>query len=68
MRELSRWARAESVRPFWTLVGIRALFWMGTAITFLWAPATVAGGNPSFRAYEPLSDLLCGTFAEWDSG
>ena len=59
---------SPALRPAWLLVGIRSVFWVGTAITLLWAPTSVAGGNPVFRAYDPLTDLLFGTFAEWDSG
>ena len=54
--------------PFWLLVGIRAVFWLGAALAFLWSPAAVAGGKTVFRAYEGRSDLLFGTFAEWDAG
>jgi Mannosyltransferase (PIG-V) len=59
---------ARLLAPFWLLVGIRAVFWIGAALAFLWSPAAVAGGNTVFRAYEARSDLLFGTFAEWDSG
>jgi Mannosyltransferase (PIG-V) len=54
--------------PFWLLVGIRAVFWLGAALAFLWSPAAVAGGKTVFRAYDARSDLLFGTFAEWDAG
>lgn len=60
--------RSHRARPFWLLVGIRAAFWAGAALAFLWSPAPVAGGNTVFRAWEARSDLVFGTFAEWDSG
>jgi hypothetical protein len=60
--------RSAAARPFWTLVAIRAAVWAGAALALLWAPAPVAGGNPDFRAYEALTDLLFGAFATWDAG
>jgi hypothetical protein len=53
-------------RPFWTLVGIRIAFWLGTAATLLWAPAA-AGSAPRSRAWEPVTDLVFGTFDHWDA-
>ena len=52
--------------PFWTLVAIRVAFWAGAAVTLLWAPLA-RELVPTFPAYGPLSDLLFGTFAHWDS-
>jgi hypothetical protein len=54
------------MRPFWTIVGIRVAFWVGTALTLLWAPL---GGVaiPADRAYGALGDLLFGTFEHWDA-
>jgi hypothetical protein len=63
-----RTLRSERARSFWLLVGIRAAFWAGAALAFLWSPAPVAGGNVVFRAWEARSDLVFGTFAEWDAG
>jgi hypothetical protein len=51
--------------PFWTLVGIRIAFLLGTALTLLWAPRTGELVPPS--AWDPLSDLVFGTFAQWDA-
>jgi hypothetical protein len=61
-------AQTELLQPFWTLVAIRAVFWVGAILAFLWSPSPVAGGNPVFRAYEARSDLVFGALAEWDSG
>jgi Mannosyltransferase (PIG-V) len=52
--------------PFWTLVWIRVAFWLGAAVTLLWAP--LRHGVPPFRAYEARTDLIFDTFAQWDSG
>jgi mannosyltransferase PIG-V len=49
------------------LVGIRVAYWLGIAFTLLWAPLRGARAIPSFEAYGPLSDLVFGTFAQWDS-
>ena len=52
--------------PFWTLVSIRVAFWVGTALTLLWAP--LHGVDiPADRAYGALGDLLFGTFEHWDA-
>jgi len=53
-------------RPTWTLLGIRVAFWVGATLTLLWAPLS-ADLVPPFRAYDALSDLLFGTFAQWDA-
>jgi hypothetical protein len=54
------------MRPFWTMVGIRVVFWVGTALTLLWAP--LHGIDiPADRAYGGLGDLLFGTFEHWDA-
>lgn len=60
-------ARAE-LWPFGLLVAIRAAFWLGAMLALLWSPFAVAGGDPVFRAYDPISDLVFGTFAQWDAG
>jgi Gpi18-like mannosyltransferase len=54
-------------RSGWTLVGIRTAIWAATAFTLLWAPLHGASVIPPFRAYESVTDLLFGTFAQWDS-
>ena len=54
------------MRPFATFVWIRLLFWVGTALTLLWAPLA-ADKAPAERAWGPLSDLFFGTFAQWDT-
>lgn len=61
-------AGRPGLRPFRLLVGIRAAFWVGAALALLWAQGEVAGGNTVFRAYDPITDLLFGTFAQWDAG
>jgi Gpi18-like mannosyltransferase len=53
-------------RPFWTLVWIRVAFWLGTAATLLWAPAAADSAARS-RAWEPVTDLVFGTFDHWDA-
>ena len=57
---------SASARPFWTLVSIRAAFWIGAALALLWAP--LRHDFPPFRAYDARTDLLFSTFAQWDSG
>jgi hypothetical protein len=52
--------------PFWTLVWIRAAFWLGTALALLWAPASGAAVAPT-RAWDPFTDLVFGTFDHWDA-
>ena len=58
------WMRREqAARAF---VAIRVGVWAGTAFTLVWAP--LHGRDiPTFRAYEGVTDLLFGTFAQWDS-
>lgn len=53
-------------RPFWTLVGIRAAFWVATAFTLLWAPLH-GGAIPFDRAYGAWGDLFFTTFEHWDA-
>jgi hypothetical protein len=62
----SRAIRSSGTRPFWTVVGIRTAFWSAAASSLLWSP--LRQDIPTFRAYGPRSDLLFGTFAQWDSG
>lgn len=50
-----------------TVVGIRIVFWVGAAASLLWTPLHQARAIPPFRAYGGASDLLFGTFAQWDS-
>jgi hypothetical protein len=52
--------------PFWTLVWIRVVFWLGTAATLLWAPVAADTIAPS-RAWDPVTDLVFGTFDQWDA-
>ncbi len=52
--------------PFWTLMWIRVAFWLGTALTLLWAP-TAADRVTRERAWDPVTDLFFGTFAQWDA-
>jgi hypothetical protein len=58
--------RSLARQPFGVLVAVRVAFWLGTAITLLWAP--LHSSFPPFRAYTAHGDLLFGTFAQWDSG
>jgi hypothetical protein len=44
-------------------VWIRVAFWIGTAAALLWVPASA----PSVRAWDPVTDLVFGTFACWDA-
>jgi len=55
-----------SSRPFWTLVWIRVAFWLGTAATLLWAPAAASSAART-RAWDPVTDLVFGTFDQWDA-
>lgn len=65
MRERAKQlGREHSAR---TLVGIRVGVWVAAAFTLLWAPLHSARAIPPFRAYESVTDLLFGTFAQWDS-
>lgn len=52
--------------PFWTLVWIRVAFWLGTAATILWAPRVGSSSVPD-RAWDPFTDLVFGTFDQWDA-
>jgi hypothetical protein len=52
--------------PFWTLVWIRVVFWLGTAATLLWAPTATEATAPT-RAWDPVTDLVFGTFDQWDA-
>jgi hypothetical protein len=54
------------VRDFGRFVAIRLLFWLGTALTLLWAPLPKSVA-PADRAWGPLSDLFFGTFEHWDA-
>ena len=61
--------RHPAARPFWVLVGIRAAFLLGTALTFMWEPIdTTTGRDLTNPAWEARSDLIFNTFAHWDSG
>jgi hypothetical protein len=64
VRSLGRTRDEHAVR---TLVGIRVGIWIATGFTLVWAPLHGAKSIPPFRAYGSLSDLLFGTFAQWDS-
>ena len=52
--------------PFWTLVWIRVAFWLVTAATLLWAPVG-PDSKPHTRAWDPITDLVFGTFDQWDA-
>jgi Mannosyltransferase (PIG-V) len=51
---------------FRTVLGIRLAYWLAAAFALLWEPLRGTSISP-FRAYGPISDLLFGTFAQWDS-
>ncbi len=60
-------------RPFWTLVGIRVAFLLGTALTLLWERPEAAAVDrdlrfDEFHAYEGRTDLLFNVFTQWDAG
>jgi hypothetical protein len=57
---------AGRLRPARTLVLIRVAFWLGAALTLLWAPL-VGDQIPPFRAYDARTDLVFDTFAHWDA-
>lgn len=62
--ELARRVRG----PFWTLVWIRAVFWVGAALALVWAPFR----NGPFQAFPRVwgsgrLDLLFGAFYQWDA-
>jgi Mannosyltransferase (PIG-V) len=52
--------------PFWTFVWIRVVFLLGTAATLLWAP-TSGDAIAATRAWDPFTDLVFGTFDQWDA-
>ncbi len=52
--------------PFWTFVWIRVAFLLGTAATLLWAPSSGDAIAP-VRAWDPFTDLVFGTFHQWDA-
>ena len=53
------------MNPAATLVAIRLAFWLGTALTLVWAPAP--GRRLIGDAYGPASDLFFRTFSQWDA-
>jgi hypothetical protein len=63
----------SDARAFWTLVGVRVAYWVGTALTLLWAASPVVVPDRKltrapFLAYDGLTDLLFNAFSLWDSG
>jgi hypothetical protein len=56
----------RGAHPFWTLVWIRVAFLLGTAATLLWAPSS-GDAIPATRAWGPFTDLVFGTFDQWDA-
>jgi Mannosyltransferase (PIG-V) len=66
MREDREVVNEASWRPFVQMVVIRTAFLVGTALTLLWSPAR--HDFPPFHAYDARTDLLFGTFEQWDSG
>jgi hypothetical protein len=68
-----RLTSGSDARAFWTLVGIRVAYLVGTALTLLWAASPVVApdrdlSRAPFLAYDGISDLLFNTFSLWDSG
>jgi hypothetical protein len=49
------------------LTAIRVGLWFAAALALLWSPLNRADSIPPFRAYGPLTDLVFGAFAQWDS-
>jgi Mannosyltransferase (PIG-V) len=58
-------AATPAASAVWALVGIRLLFWCLAVLALLWSP--VRGNFPQWSAYGPHSDLVFGTFAQWDA-
>jgi hypothetical protein len=54
-------------RDLGLFLAIRVSIWALVALTLLWAPLRDPDAIPPFRAYDALTDLLFGTFAQWDS-
>jgi hypothetical protein len=54
------------VRAVTTFLSIRLVLWLATALTLLWVPPAKDNG-PDGRARDPLSDLVFGTFVQWDA-
>ena len=54
------------VRELKAVVAIRLAYWLGVALSLLWAPLHGSAISP-FRAYDALSDLVFSAFARWDS-
>jgi len=58
-------ARTPTASAIWTVLGVRLLFWCLAVLALLWSP--VRNHFPSWSAYGPHSDLVFGTFAQWDA-
>jgi hypothetical protein len=54
-------------RDLLTFLAVRVGIWLGVALTLVWAPLQDAETIPPFRAYDGLTDLLFGAFAQWDA-
>jgi Mannosyltransferase (PIG-V) len=52
--------------PAGAFVAIRVAFLLGTVLTLLWAPAR-GEVHLAFPAYDAVTDLVFGVFAQWDS-
>ena len=61
-----REGRAAGAGPFWTLIAIRAAYLALGALSLLWVP--LRHGFPPFHAFDSRSDLVFGTFEQWDAG
>jgi hypothetical protein len=61
-RLIDRQAR-EDIQLF---LAVRLGVWLLTAFALVWAPLP-GDAVPPFRAYDGLSDLLFGSFAQWDA-
>jgi hypothetical protein len=58
-------ATTPAASAIWTLVGVRLLLWCLAVLALLWSP--VHGNFPQWSAYGARSDLVFGTFAQWDA-
>src|SRR4051794_8904437 len=54
------------MRAVTTFLRIRILVWVATSLALLWAPLPKAKA-PDERGWGPLSDLVFGTFVQWDA-
>jgi Mannosyltransferase (PIG-V) len=58
-------AATPAATAVWSMLGVRLLFWFLAVLGLLWSP--VHANFPQWSAYGPHSDLVFGTFAQWDA-